>query len=373
MKTTRAMWSPAAGSERSPNNQNVVTFTLLDAEESAECARQANSESSYAPIAVSLEEFARAVTELGLASSAELEAINVDPAAGVAGLSRRLINAGKLTNYQVAALCQNKSRSLLVGNYVILDELGKRESGSVFKARHREAGCTGALKILPSALASDQNAPIRVRRDLQAIGELNHPNLVAAFDTGIDGSIPFIVMDYVAGRDLGQIVRERRPMQAAVAIELVIQAARGLAAAQAQGVFHHHIDPGKLRLDKKTRTLRVTGVGLAPTNERISPLTRSTGDRLTGSAAEMGTAAFLAPEQVQGMQGVDHRADIYSLGCTLYFLLIGQVPFSEETALTARVKRPAPRLSTTWQMYRPSLRPPISRWWPGGRKSGRAR
>jgi serine/threonine protein kinase len=337
-----------AGSERSPNNQNIVTFTLLEEDESAERARQANSESAYASIVVSLEEFARAVIELGLASAAELEALNVDPSAGVAGLSRRLINAGKLTNYQVAALCQNKSRSLLVGNYVILDELGKLGSGLVFKARHREAGFTGALNIFPFALANDRNELIRVHRQLQAIGQLNHPNLVAAFETDIEGSIPFVVMDYVAGRDLGQIVRERGPMQAAAAIELVIQAARGLAAAHAQGIFHHHINPSKLRLDKKTRTLRVTGMGLVRTNERISPLTCSTADRLPESATEMGRATFLAPEQVQGMQGVDHRADIYSLGCTLYFLLLGQEPFPEETALSAHALRPAPRLSAIW-------------------------
>ena len=312
-------------------------------------ARHADSDAANPPIVVSLEEFVRAVTELGLANAAELKALTVDSTAGVARLVRRLINAGKLTRYQAAALCQNKGRSLLIGNYLILDQLGQGGVGSVFKARHRQAGCVGALKILPAALASDQNAVTRVRRDLEAIGQLNHPNLVAVFDADLDGGVPFIVMEYVAGRDLGQIVRERGPMQANSAIECLIQAARGLAAAHAQGVWHHRIKPSKLRVDKKDRTLRVTGVGLARIIEPRKPITRDTGGRLTGSGTDAWTSGYLAPEQAQGSQAVDHRADIYSLGCTLYFLLTGEEPFPGETTptrLAARVECPTPALRT---------------------------
>jgi len=365
-----------AGSKTARISQEVVTFTLVDPEEDAGGARHADRDAANPSIVVSLEEFGCAVTELGLASAAELKALTVDPAAGVAGLSRRLINAGKLTRHQAAALCQNKTRSLLIGNYLILDELGRGGIGSVFKARHRQVGCVGALKILPAALASDQNAVMRVRRDLEAAGQLNHPNLVAAFDADLDGGVPFIVMDYVAGRDLGQIVRERGPMQANFAIECLIHAARGLAAAHAQGICHHHIKPGKLMLDKKARTLRVTGVGLARIIEPSKPITRDTGGRLTGSGTDTGTPGYLAPEQAQGSQAVDHRADIYSLGCTLYFLLTGEEPFPGETAptrLTARVERPTPPLRTTRPDVPAVLEAAYLKMVASGRTSARAR
>jgi serine/threonine protein kinase/regulation of enolase protein 1 (concanavalin A-like superfamily) len=338
------------GSQTARNSQEVVTFTLVDPAEDAGGARHADNDVANASIVVSLDEFVRAVTELDLATAAELKTLTVDPAAGVAGLSRRLINAGKLTRHQAAALCQNKSRSLLIGNYLILDELGPGGIGPVFKARHRQLGSVGALKTLPAALARDQNAVMRVRRDLEAAGQLNHPNLVAAFDADLDGGVPFIVMDHVAGRDLGLIVRERGPMQANLAIECLIQAARGLAAAHAQGICHHHIKPSKLMLDKKAGAVRVTGVGLAAIIEPVKPITRDTRVRQTGSGTGMGTPDYLAPEQAQGSQGGDHRADIYSLGCTLYFLLTGEQPFPGETAqtrLTARVERPTPPLRTT--------------------------
>jgi serine/threonine protein kinase len=336
-----------AGSQTARNSEEVVTFTLVDPEEGSGGARHADRDAANASIVVSLEEFVGAVTELGLANAAELKALTVDRAEGVAGLSRRLINAGKLTRHQAAALGQNKSRSLLIGNYLILDELGHGGIGPVFKARHREVGCVGALKILPAVLAGDQNALMRVRRDLEAAGQLDHPNLVAAFDADLDGGVPFIVMDYVAGRDLGQVVREREPMQANLAIECIIQAARGLAAAHAQGICHHHIKPSKLMLDKKARTVRVTGIGLARISEPSKPITRDTAGRLTGSGNYTGTRGYLAPEQAQGSQGVDHRADIYSLGCTLYFLLTGKEPFPGETEpsrLTAHLERPTPPL-----------------------------
>jgi serine/threonine protein kinase len=339
----------SAGSKTSRDAAELVRFTLVDPEEDAEGAPRADSDDANPSIVISLEEFVRAVTELGLASAAELSALSVDSAEGVAGLSRRLKSAGKLTRHQAAALCQNKSGSLLIGNYLILDELGQGGIGSVFKARHRQVGCVGALKILPAPLARDQDAVTRVRRDLEAVGQLNHPNLVAAFDADLNGGVPFIVTEYVAGLDLGQIVRERGPMQANLAVECMIQAARGLAAGHAQRIWHLHIKPSKLRLDKKNRTLRVTGMGLARIIEPRKPITRDSGGRLTGSGTDFGTPGYLAPEQVQGSQGVDHRADIYSLGRSLYFLLTGEDPFPAETApwrLTSRVECSEPPLCT---------------------------
>ena len=232
------------------------------------------------------------------------------------------------------------------------------------------------LKILPAALASDQNAVERVRRDLEAARQLNHPNLVAATDAELDGGVPFIVMDHVVGRDLGQIVRERGPMQVNLAIDCLIQAARGLAAAHAQGICHLHIKPSKLMLDKKARSLRVTGLGLARIIGPSNPIAREAGGRLTGSGTDPEPPGYLAPEQAEGAQGANHRADIYSLGCTLYFLLTGQEPFPGEAAPTgpmARVELPTPRLRLLARPMYPRSTRSTSRWWPSGRPTARPR
>jgi serine/threonine protein kinase len=304
-----------------------------------------------------LDEFSRALVDINLISDEELKNFAADSAEGVLGLSRALVKAGKLTPYQAAAVYQKKSCGLLIGNYLILEKLGQGGMGVVFKARHRRVGRVGALKILPPSFARDKSAVVRFRREVRAAGRVKHPNVVAAQDADEDRGVHFLVMDYVEGRDLDRVVRERGPLSVIEAVDYLIQAARGLEAAHAQGIIHRDIKPGNLMLDADG-TVRVLDLGLAPIVDTANPFNKTTGGRLTASGMYMGTIDYMAPEQAQDSHRADHRADIYSLGCTLYYLLTGREPFPGDTVLKRMIahrERPAPSLRTA----RPGIPPKL--------------
>ena len=273
------------------------------------------------------------------------------------GLSRALVKAGKLTPYQAAAIYQNKSRGLLIGNYLILDKLGQGGMGVVFKARHRKLGRFGALKILPPSFTRDPGAVMRFRREFEAAGRLKHPNLVAAFEADEDRGVHFLVMDYVEGINLDRVVREHGPLPVSDAIDYLIQAARGLEAAHEKGIVHRDIKPGNLMLDRRG-TVRVLDLGLARIVDASNPFNKTITGRLTQSGTYMGTIDYMAPEQAEDSHSVDHRADIYSLGCTFFFLLTGREPFAGETILkrlVAHQEHPAPSL----RAIRPEVSPAL--------------
>ena len=262
------------------------------------------------------------------------------------GLARVLQQAGRLTRYQAAALYQRKSRGLLIGNYLILDKLGQGGMGMVFKARHRRLGRVVALKILPPSFARDKTAVDRFKREVEAAGRLKHPNIVAALDADEDRGVHFLVMEYVEGSDLDHVVRHRGQLPLGQALDFMIQAARGLEAAHGQGIVHRDIKPSNLMLDG-AGTVRVLDLGLARIADASNPFGQAAGARLTQSGTYMGTVDYMAPEQAEDARRADHRADIYSLGCTLYFLLTGREPFVGETVLKrlmAHMERPAPML-----------------------------
>jgi serine/threonine protein kinase/tetratricopeptide (TPR) repeat protein len=315
--------------------------------------RGAVSDSKFA----TLEEFSRALVEIGLVTSTELKRVAAESSGGVLPLSRALVKAGKLTAYQAAAVYQKKSRGLVLGNYVILDKLGQGGMGVVFLARHRLSGRLGALKILPPSFSRDTDAVSRFRREIDAAGRLNHPNVVAAIDSDQDRGVHFLVMDYVDGSDLDRVVRTRGPLPVDQAVSYLIHAAKGLEAAHAQGIVHRDIKPGNLMLDAND-TVRVLDLGLARFVDASNPFSKTTGGRLTQSGMYMGTVDYMAPEQAEDAHRVDHRADIYSLGCSFYFLLTGREPFPGETVLKrlmAHMEREPPSL----QAARPEVSPAL--------------
>jgi serine/threonine protein kinase len=294
--------------------------------------------------------------EIGLIDAAELQRYAADSAEGVLGLSRALVKAGRLTSYQAAAAYQRKSRGLLVGNYLILDKLGRGGMGLVFKARHRTLGRVGALKILPPSFTRDRGAVLRFRREFEAAGRLRHPNLVAAFEADEDRGVHFLVMEYVQGINLDRLIGEQGPLPVAEAIDYLIQSARGLEAAHEQGIIHRDIKPGNLMLDPRG-TIRVLDLGLARIVSASSAFD-SSACRLTQADMYIGTVDYMAPEQAEDPHNVDHRADIYSLGCTLYFLLTGREPFPGPTILrrlVAHQDHPAPSL----RAIRPDVAPAL--------------
>ncbi len=304
-----------------------------------------------------LNEFKGALIELGLISADEVVAFEVDPSSGLLGLARALVKAGRLTPYQSAAIYQKKSRGLLIGNYIILDKLGVGGMGVVFKARHRKLGARRRAQDPPSLVCSRQERGYAVSPRGRSRRPPQAPQCRGCVDADEDRAVNFLVMDYVEGRDLDRVVRDRGPMPVVQAIDCIIQAARGLEAAHAQGIVHRDIKPGNLMLDT-AGTIRVLDLGLARIVDASNPFSKTAAGRLTESGMYMGTIDYMAPEQAEDSHRVDHRADIYSLGCTLYYLLTGKEPFPGETVLKrllAHMERPAPSL----RALRPTVSPTV--------------
>jgi serine/threonine protein kinase len=176
---------------------------------------------------------------------------------------------------------------------------------------------------------------------------LNHPNIVTAYDSGEHEGILYLVMEYVEGKDLGTLVKQRGPMALKGAMNCVLQAARGLQYAHAKGIVHRDIKPGNLLIDSDGN-VKVLDMGLArymtSTTEEVPDA-----ERLTQPGQVMGTGEYMAPEQAADPRHADHRADVYALGCTLYRLLTGRPPYVADTLvamLMAHRDSPIPSLSS---------------------------
>ena len=313
----------------------------------------AGAENARPRAPVALDDFRRAAQELGLIPAFELERFVAAAKGGVPDLARALVRAGKLTPYQAGALSQGKARGLLIGKYFILDKLGAGGMGVVFKARHRRLGRIVALKILPPTLARDKDLLSRFRREVDVAARLSHPNIVSVHDADEDRGVPFMTMEYIEGNDLDRLVRHGGVLPVSQAIDCVIQAARGLEAAHAQGIVHRDIKPANLMLDG-SGTVRVLDLGLARLVEASNPFAETATGPLTRSGTYMGTIDFMAPEQGIDSRRVDHRADIYSLGCTLCYLLTGRPPFDGATIL-ARLMAHQDRPPSSLLTVRPDL------------------
>ena len=237
---------------------------------------------------------------------------------------------------------EEKDRHRTLGEYTLLEELGGGGMGRVFKAVHRKMNRTVAVKLLPESLVQSPESVERFQREVQALARLSHPNIVAVHDAGAADGTHFYVMDLVDGEDLARLVREHGPMPVEQALDCILQAARGLEYAHAQGVVHRDIKPSNLILDRDG-TVKILDLGIA----RFQPLPEQAGDDLTKTGCVLGTVDYMAPEQAMNTRRADHRADIYSLGCTLYFLLTGQPLFGGETVmerLVAHREHPVPSL-----------------------------
>ena len=291
-------------------------------------------------------EFRRAVLETGLVDADELDRFAAASPGDAARTARELVRAGKLTAYQAGALAQGKGRGLVIGSYLVLEKLGQGGMGVVFKARRRGDERLVALKILPPSFGRDREAVLRFRREFEVAARLSHPNVVAAIDADEDRGVQFLTMEYIDGHDLDELVDAVGPLPIKLAINCAIQAATGLAAAHAQGIIHRDIKPANLMLDA-SGVVRVLDLGLARVIEDSGLIGRTVAGGLTMSGSYMGTVDFMAPEQADDSKRADGRSDIYSLGCTLYFLLTGRPPFEGETALKrllAHQEKPAPSL-----------------------------
>src|SRR5262245_6352837 len=260
------------------------------------------------------------------------EANDPDPRA----LAKVLLQRRLLSKYQVNLVAQGKGKELRVGPYLLLDKLGEGGMGQVFKARHTHMSRVVALKLIRKEKLANPDSVKRFYQEVQAAAQLHHPNIVIAYDAGPAGpagSTHYFAMEYVEGVDLSRQVKESGPLPVAAACEYARQAALGLQHAHERGLIHRDIKPHNLLLSQSASgpVVKVLDMGLA----RLAGQ-GETG--LTQTGQVLGTPDYLAPEQAFDSRKADIRSDIYSLGCTLYFLLTGRPPFSGETLTQVLLK-----------------------------------
>jgi eukaryotic-like serine/threonine-protein kinase len=205
---------------------------------------------------------------------------------------------------------------VLAGRYELGLVLGAGGMATVYLADDRVLERQVAVKVLSASYALDPLAVERFRAEACTAARLSHPNIVAVFDSGSDAGVHYLVMEYVPGQTLAQLLRRRGPLPPWRAAELTSQVCAALATAHAHGVVHRDVKPGNVLLDRDGR-VKVADFGIAKA---------AAAPALTGDGMVLGTAAYLSPEQAQG-EPVDPRSDVYALGCVLYELLTGAPPF----------------------------------------------
>ncbi|MGF1583314.1 MAG: serine/threonine protein kinase [Gemmataceae bacterium] len=262
-------------------------------------------------------------------------------------LVRIMMQRGWLTVYQSNQLLAGRGLDLVVGNYHILDRLGQGGQSTVFKARHTETSSVVALKVIRSELLFTPEASEQFVHEMQAMFTLEHPNVVQCYDVGEFGDTFYCALEYVEGTDLGKYVRLAGALPTVEACEYIRQTALGLQHAHERNLIHRDIKPVNLYL---------TGEAVLPTKAQATNSTLRVGstvkildwglaslrppnpdadlsDSHTNTKALIGTADYLSPEQAMNPDTVDIRGDIYSLGCTFYYLLTGDPPFPNGTAM----------------------------------------
>ncbi|HZZ81582.1 MAG TPA: protein kinase [Gemmataceae bacterium] len=219
--------------------------------------------------------------------------------------------------------------------YKIGRYLGAGGMGLVYQAEHRLMDRVVALKIIHRDLSRLPRVVQRFRQEVRAAGKLSHPNIVAAYDAEQAGDAHFLVMEFVDGMSLDRLISKRGQLEPAYAAYFIRQAAKGLQHAFEKGMVHRDIKPQNLMLNRKGQ-IKILDFGLArlasETRLDLKPLADADNPELTKLGEIMGTPDYMAPEQATDSSRADIRADIYSLGCTLYYLLAGQPPFAGETS-----------------------------------------
>lgn len=238
-------------------------------------------------------------------------------------LAELLIEDGLVTRWQADKLLAGKHKGFRLGKYKLLGQIGKGGMSSVYLAEHEMMRARRAIKVLPRNRVGDSSYLERFRLEARAVAKLDDPNIVRAYDIDNEGDVHYIVMEYVDGQDLHQTVVGQGPLDYDTAADYIAQVANGLQHAHEMGLVHRDIKPANCLVDKHG-TVKLLDLGLAKlTEDDQASLTMANEENV------LGTADYLAPEQALNSHEADSRSDIYSLGCTLYFLLTGSPPFPE--------------------------------------------
>ncbi len=249
-------------------------------------------------------------------------------------LGEVMVEMGHLTRPQLdqllAAQGGKKAPRQIIHGFELVRKLGEGGMGATYLARQESMDRLVALKVLRKSLSRDEQFVARFRREAQLAGKLDHVNIVQAIDVGEASGFHYLIMEYVEGRNLGDLMPESGPMSEEMALHTVIQMARALEFAHKHGIIHRDIKPDNIMVTAE-QIAKLCDFGLARQDD-------DGGTRLTQTGTAMGTPHYVSPEQARGDRTVDIRSDLYSLGATLYHLVTGQTPFSGSSAVIVMTK-----------------------------------
>lgn len=276
--------------------------------------------------------------------------------ADVESFRKGLIARRLLTEYQAALVARGRADGFSLGGYVILDRLGRGAMAGVYKAAHT-SGQIVALKVLPPSKAKDANSLSRFQREGRLLCQLDHPNVVRAFQVGQAGSVHFIVMEHLDGETLDEVLARRKRLPLVEAVRVAFQALAGLQHLHERRMVHRDLKPANLmvtpppgahsqRTDTTLEsTVKILDIGIG--RELFADDSTDTTDKmLTTEGTILGTPDYLAPEQARDARSADVRADVYSMGCVLFHLITGRTPFPEKNVLALTVKHATEKLPT---------------------------
>ena len=299
----------------------------------------------------SADSFLSAVRQSGLVEDSQLkkfwqsfEDTGKDPQ-DTEQIASEFVGSNLLSKWQIDKLLQGKHKGFFLGKYKLISLLGSGGMSAVYLAEHTLMRRRVAIKVLPQSRIEDSSYLERFHREAQAVASLDHPNIMRAYDVDQEGKVHFLVMEYIEGQSLLELVVGKGPVNFVQAADYMRQSAKGLSHAHEEGMIHRDIKPGNILVDKRG-VVKILDMGLAmffdPTgkDDEEASLTIQHDERV------LGTADYLSPEQALNSHNVDVRTDIYSLGCTFYYILTGHPPFPEgslaQRLLYHQTRQPSP-------------------------------
>lgn len=282
---------------------------------------------SDTPPAVDTDTFLNAVRLSGVLTPQQMDrAVKGLPPdiGGAKDVARALVSSGVLTAFQADRLLTGKEQGFVLGQYVILEQIGKSPSGKVYKARHRTMNRFASIKVLASRATRSEDARTAFHSEARRAAQITHPNVVTILDVNEVADRLYLIREFVDGPSLDQVVRHNGPLTVMQACEYVRQAAHGLQNAHEKDIAHGSINPANLLVAPAVGNSRPL---VKVTNFGLGWLSSITAMDPSGGSVKCDPADYLAPEQYQQPGVANPAADLYSLGCTLFFLLTGRPPF----------------------------------------------
>ncbi|HEY7308995.1 MAG TPA: serine/threonine-protein kinase [Gemmataceae bacterium] len=292
-----------------------------------------------------VEDFLKTVLKSGLLDRAQLRDalrdVPKDQREDPQALAEHLVRKGKLSRFQARKILRGAGKGLLLGHYQVLSPIGRGGMSTVYLARDERSGELVALKLLPPSRWRNQERLLaRFQREMELSRRVAHPHVAWTYESDICQRVYFIAMEYIPGKNLARVVSEGGPLAVPRAARLMAEVASGLEHAHNQGLIHRDLKPSNIMVTPNDHA-KILDLGLALMEGEEAEM-----DVIGGQGYIVGTMDYIAPEQTTDSTSVDGRADIYSLGCTLYFALTGQPPFpggtSRDKVRRQRYEEPQP-------------------------------